>query len=53
MKLTKFHKILKFERYDWLKKYIDFNIDQRKNADNKSKKDFFKLRVNPIPVGVG
>ena len=43
MKLTKVCKILKFKESDWLKKYIYFNTDRRKNAANGSGKYFFKL----------
>ena len=35
MKLTKMHKVLKFEQSDWMKKYIDFNTEKRTNAANK------------------
>ena len=48
MKLTKIHKIFKFEKFDWLKKYIDFNTEKRKNAANSFKKDFFKLIINSV-----
>ena len=34
IKLVKINKIIKFQQSDWLKKYIDFNIDKRKNASN-------------------
>ena len=32
MKLTKVHRILKFQQSDWLKKYVDFNTYKRKHA---------------------
>ena len=46
MKLVSVYKILKFKQSDWLKKYIDFNKDKRKNAANSFEKDFFKLMNN-------
>ena len=41
MKLTKINKILKFKQSDWMKMYINFNIEKRKNTDNSFEKDFF------------
>ena len=41
IKLHSFHKILEFKKIDWLKKYIEFNTDKRKNTVNSFKKRFF------------
>ena len=42
MNLTRVDRILKFKQFDWLKKYIDFSTDKRKNSANSFEKDFFK-----------
>ena len=48
MKFVSVHGILKFKRFEWLKKYIDFNTTKRKNAVNSFEKDFLKLMNNIV-----
>ena len=42
MKLKKIHRISKFKQKDWMKPYIDFNTQKRKEATNEADKNHFK-----------
>ena len=46
--LMKVHEILEFEQSPWMKPYIDFNTERRKEATNKADKDLFKLFNNTV-----
>ena len=41
-------KILSFEAKPWMKKFINLNIDKRKEAKNAFEIDFFKLMNNSV-----
>ena len=41
IKVTKIHKVLKFKQPEWMKKYINFNTENRTNDANSFEKVFF------------
>ena len=50
-RLTKIHRVLKFNQAPWLKSYIDFSIVKRKaatQAGDKVGKDLYKLMCNAV-----
>ena len=42
------HRVLQFDESPWLAKYIDFNTENRKEANNDFEKDYFKLMNNVV-----
>ena len=46
LKVTKVHRTISFEEAAWLKKYINFNTEQRKKAKTNFEKDLWKLMNN-------
>ena len=48
LKLIRVHSVIIFRQEPWLKPYIDWNTELRKNAKSKFEKDFYKLKINSI-----
>ena len=46
--LKKVHRILEFKQSDWMKPYIDFNTQKRKEGANEADKTLFKLLNNAV-----
>ena len=46
--LKKVHRILEFKQSAWMKPYIDFNTQKRKEATNKADKNQLKLLDNAV-----
>ncbi|KAG1665090.1 hypothetical protein GQR58_019561 [Nymphon striatum] len=48
MKITKIHRIIKYDQEPFLKSYIDFNSRMRQNSTTDFGKSFFKLLNNSV-----
>ena len=48
LKLIKVNQVIEFDQEAWLKEYINFKTELRKNAANDFEKDFFKLMNNAV-----
>ena len=47
-RLIKVHEILELKQNDWMKPYINFNTEKRKEAANEADKSLFNLFNNSV-----
>ena len=48
MKLIKIYTILTFKQSHWLRKYVDFNTEKRKQSHDEFNKNLYKLLNNCV-----
>lgn len=48
LRIRRIHRVVAFKQQDWLKPYINFNTEKRKNATSEFDKDLYKLLNNSI-----
>jgi hypothetical protein len=48
MKLKKIHKMVRFSQTAWLKTYIEFNSQKRRETNSEFLRSFFKLLNNAV-----
>ena len=48
MKVSKLYRVISFQKSKWLKPYIDFNTQKRKESKSEFAKIFYKLVNNRV-----